>query len=128
VWIIGKIQIFTVAATFLAAPALAQQPEPTQNMDGMSMSDAAGSAADKAMMDGMSKMQQDMVSAPMIGDPDQDFVAMMLPHHEGAVDMAKVELKYGKDPEMLKLAQDIVASQSRERAEMTAWQAKRAAK
>jgi uncharacterized protein (DUF305 family) len=59
-----------------------------------------GSPADVAMMSGMQKMRQDMENAPMIGDADHDFVAMMVPHHQGAVDMAQVELQYGKDPGM----------------------------
>ncbi len=97
---------------FLAVPALAQQP---------AMS--ASGPADQAMMAGMATMSHAMTNAPMTGDPDQDFVAMMLPHHEGAVDMARVELRYGKDPAMRRLAGQIVAAQTREEAIMRRWQA-----
>jgi uncharacterized protein (DUF305 family) len=58
------------------------------------------------------------------GEPDKDFVVMMTPHHQGAIDMAKVELQYGKDPELLKLATDIVAAQEKEIAEMEEWLAR----
>ena len=46
---------------------------------------------------------------------------MMIPHHQGAIDMAKVELKYGKDPELKKLAQDIIDAQEKEISFMKDW-------
>ncbi|MCQ8278349.1 DUF305 domain-containing protein [Acetobacteraceae bacterium KSS8] len=81
-------------------------------------------SADEQMREGMQHMQQDMQGAVMTGDPDHDFVVMMLPHHIGAVDMAKVELAHGQDPALLKLARGIVAAQDREIAFMKAWLAK----
>jgi uncharacterized protein (DUF305 family) len=76
----------------------------------------------------MAKMQYDMGHAPVTGDADKDFVAMMIPHHQGAVDMARAELRYGKDAQIRKLARGIVAAQIREIAQMKEWQAKNAAK
>ncbi len=81
------------------------------------------SSADQEMMAGMEKMNHDMASAPMTGDPDHDFVAMMMPHHQGAVDMAQVELRDGKDPALRRLAADIVAAQRKEIAMMKHWAA-----
>ena len=59
-------------------------------------------------------MDQGMKNAPMTGDPDHDFAAMMIPPHQGAVDMAKAELIYGKDPVLRRLAQEIVVTQEQE--------------
>jgi len=69
---------------------------------------------EREMMESMKKMDRDMMAAPMTGDPDHDFVAMMIPHHQGAVDMAKVELIYGKDPVLRRLAQEIIVTQEQE--------------
>lgn len=68
----------------------------------------------------MAKMQQSMAK-PMMGAPDADFAMMMLPHHQGAVDMAKIELKYGHDPQLRKMAEQIVKSQHKEIAELRSW-------
>ncbi|MGD0884434.1 MAG: DUF305 domain-containing protein [Thermodesulfovibrionales bacterium] len=66
------------------------------------------------MDEAMTSMDRGMENAPMTGDPDHDFAAMMIPHHQGAVDMAKVELLYGKDPVLRRLAQEIIVTQEQE--------------
>jgi uncharacterized protein (DUF305 family) len=61
----------------------------------------------------MQEMMADMTIEPT-GDVDRDFVAMMVPHHQGAVDMAKAEFKYGHNEQLRRLAQEIVAKQQQE--------------
>lgn len=79
---------------------------------------------DEQMMETMARMDQGMAAAPMTGDPDRDFVTMMIPHHQGGIDMAKVMLVLGKDPEMRRLAQAIVTDQQNEIELMQLWLAR----
>ena len=65
------------------------------------------------MTQAMERMHKDMSIVPS-GDPDRDFAAMMVPHHQGAVDMAKVELQFGKNPVLRRLAQGIIVEQLQE--------------
>jgi hypothetical protein len=80
----------------------------------------AGAATDSfaaLMSAAMDRMDRDMMVPPS-GDPDRDFAAMMIPHHQGAIDMAKVQLQYGKDPRLRRLAQGIIVEQAQEIAVM----------
>ena len=78
------------------------------------------------LMHSMEIMDKDMMAAPMTGDPDHDFSVMMIPHHQGAVEMAKAVLLYGKDPVLKRLAQEIIVTQQQEievmRLRLAAWQ------
>jgi uncharacterized protein (DUF305 family) len=65
----------------------------------------------------MKKMMADMMIKPS-GDVDRDFVEMMVPHHQGAVDMAKAELEYGHNEQLRRLAREIVANQQQEIVQM----------
>ena len=65
------------------------------------------------MMQATERMHKDMNIVPT-GDPDRDFAAMMIPHHQGAIDMAKVELQFGKNPVLRRLAQGIIVEQLQE--------------
>jgi len=82
----------------------------------------AGGAADKDLMGSMDAMNKTMMATPMTGDVDQDFVAMMIPHHQGAIDMCKVELRDGKDPILKKLCRAVITAQAKEIAMMQHWQ------
>lgn len=79
--------------------------------------------AANAYAQAMMKMHQDMDIA-YSGNPDRDFAAGMIPHHQGAIDTAKIVIQYGKDPEIKKLAQEIIATQEKEIALLKAWLAK----
>ncbi|AIQ89391.1 CopM family metallochaperone [Methylobacterium aerolatum] len=68
---------------------------------------------DAMMAQSMARMHADMAVAPS-GDPDRDFAAMMIPHHQGAIEMAKAELAYGRDPVLRRLAQGIIVEQAQE--------------
>jgi hypothetical protein len=59
------------------------------------------------------------------GDPDRDFALAMIPHHEGAIDLARIVLEHGRDPEVRKVAEAIVAAQAEEIAFFRAWLARR---
>lgn len=72
------------------------------------------------LKNGMEKMMIDMHQPGITGDPDVDFLAMMIPHHEGAVEMARLVLLYGNDPLVRQLAEEIIASQQVEVAAMQA--------
>jgi len=77
--------------------------------------------AHTALMAGMGAMQTNMNQGMMAKDPDVAFVCGMIPHHQGAIDMARAELKYGKSPFAKKLAEGIIKAQEKEIAEMLDW-------
>jgi uncharacterized protein (DUF305 family) len=70
------------------------------------------------MHQAMAKMMSAMSAAPMTADVDQDFLSMMIPHHAGAVEMARLLLVHGDDPLVRQLAEEIIASQQAEIASM----------
>ena len=76
---------------------------------------------DQLMDDAMRVMHEGMHGAPYTGEADRDFVTMMIPHHQGAIDMAKALLLYGKDPQMRRLAQEIITDQQSEIQLMQLW-------
>lgn len=73
------------------------------------------------LMESMANMHENMEKGMKYTDADIAFVASMLPHHEGAVKMAEVELKYGKDPELQELAKNIIKAQQSEIEFMKKW-------
>jgi uncharacterized protein (DUF305 family) len=119
----------------LSGTALAQQPMPMPNKDmpGKNMGPGMDMGMDKKMVvpnatdspstagyeGAMAKMMMDMPK--FTGDADIDFMAQMRPHHQAAIDMAKVVLANGKDADTKKLAHEIIAAQEKEIAVIDAW-------
>ncbi|HDR8858713.1 DUF305 domain-containing protein [Burkholderia territorii] len=106
--------VLAVSATAAVSPAWGQLRPP----DTARVPDTSTQAYKRAD----SKMMEAMEGARYTGDADRDFVSHMAPHHQGAIDMAQVELKYGKDPTLRQLATRIIAAQRDEIALMERWQ------
>lgn len=74
-----------------------------------------------SLMNSMKQMEADMRSVLRSGDDDVDFVRLMLPHHQAAIEMAKAELMHGKDPQVRRLAQEVITDQQSEVQLMQLW-------
>lgn len=89
-------------------------------MKGMKgMNAGGGSAFEREMDASMMRMMQDMHGPGYVGQADIDFLAMMIPHHAGAIDMARLVLQHGRDPATRQLAEEIIAGQTIEIESMT---------
>ncbi len=96
-----------------------------EGMGGMDMSKPKGSQGPASLA--FAKANSDMHTGMAIefsGNTDVDFAKGMVPHHQGAIEMAKIELQYGKDADMRKLAEGIIAAQESEIKFMNEWIAK----
>ena len=86
-----------------------------------SANSTAGGSAWAEFTAGMTKMHAEMNTVKASGSTDEDFVKLMLPHHQAAIDMARTQLASGKDPQMRRLAQEIVTEQQLEIELMRLW-------
>ena len=113
---ISLVALFAATLSF-GGIALAQQSHAGHGAAPASAKDSAATAAFKAAN---MKMHKDMEIA-FTGDVDADFVRGMIPHHQGAIDMAKIMLAHGKDPALKALATSIIADQEKEITTMRDW-------
>lgn len=106
-----------VAVSVISSAALLRQAARAQSAATPATSAAAQYPAEAAFLSennaAMDKMMKDMDVKPT-GDADTDFAAMMIPHHQGAVDMALSELRYGKNEQLRRIAQEIIVEQQQE--------------
>lgn len=101
--------------------ALAEESHSGHDMSGMNMSAGASSPAAKGYTEAMDKMHEAMGKVEYTGDADVDFALGMIPHHQAAIDMAKAQLEFGKDPEIRKLSEDIIKAQEGEIKQLEDW-------
>ena len=107
-------------ATKEVLPTAVAPPAPSEKTDTM-MPKTPGTDARGAMRDSMMGMMKSMESMKMTGDADRDFVMMMKVHHQGAIDMAQLELKSGTDPKIRAMAKRIIEAQQKEIKEFAQW-------
>jgi hypothetical protein len=132
---VAALTLTLALSSFVSASAQAQQADaaPVPHHHGAAQAQAPATAAPPVfvassakpfaalMDDAMAVMDDGMRRAPMNGRPDHDFLTMMLPHHQGAVDMARAVLLSTTDPEIRNLALGIIAEQQNEIRVMQAW-------
>ncbi|MER8866207.1 DUF305 domain-containing protein [Mesorhizobium sp. M0751] len=116
-----KIVLLMMAAGMLLAVFLESVPAQAEEMKhdmGAMGAQSPSTAGYKAAMD---KMHTDMMAIEYSGNADVDFARGMIPHHQAAIDMAKIELANGKDPEIRMLAEAVIAAQQAEIKQMQDW-------
>jgi uncharacterized protein (DUF305 family) len=104
-----------------ATKGVAQNAIPAMHRNQAMADKSAGDSAWSELTSGMQKMHAAMMSIEPSGNNDVDFVRLMIPHHQAAIDMARTQLLHGKDPQLRRLAQQIITDQQSEIELMKLW-------
>lgn len=107
------IPIVSATLLFFCAPLSAQTSEPSAHLHAMPPRGSSTAVAPDLMAT-MHKMHAQMEAMKLSGDTDRDFMALMRTHHQGAIDMAKIELARGKDDQTKQMAKKMIGEQTRE--------------
>ncbi len=125
--LVSQLTLAATLAVGLSGSALAQSKQPSNPPHAVHEHKAKpGDAASTRDFKAAHKQMMREMAISYSGMTDVDFVRGMIPHHQGAIDMAKVELKHGKDPVIRALAEKIIADQEKEIAQMQDWLKKNA--
>lgn len=121
----SRLSIATALSLALAAPVYAQQGHHQHHAAPGPQRDATESPSTREFRAANERMHRDMGIA-FSGNADRDFAAGMIPHHQGAIEMARIQLRHGTDPGMRKLAEDIIRAQEAEISRLRAFLARTA--
>jgi len=118
----ARLTLAALLSLSLTAPALAQQTHQGHAAPRGAANEPASTREFRAVND---RMHRDM-NIRFTGNADRDFAAAMIPHHQGAIEMARVQLRHGTDPEMRRLAEEVIRAQESEIAQLRAFLARTA--
>ncbi len=115
------VSLMVAAALTLSAPLTTFAQQDHSAHGAMATSDGTNAPASQAYKEAMAKMHATMSTQNYTGNADVDFAVGMIPHHQAAIDMATTVLEHGRDPEIRKLAEEIVAAQEQEIKQLEDW-------
>ncbi|WP_392565400.1 DUF305 domain-containing protein [Utexia brackfieldae] len=122
-----KITLLPLLLVLALPVGVMAQPQSAAQSHAQSHSQSqAPTEAEKAYMRAMDAMHTPMMQGVMNSDPDVAFIKGMIPHHQGAIDMAKIVIQYGKDPAVRQLAEQVIKAQEGEIVWMNQWLAEHA--
>ena len=122
-----RLAIVTALSLVLTGPALSQHSHQHHGQHAAPAARPGTSepASTREYRAASERMHRDM-DIPYTGNADRDFAAGMIPHHQGAIDMARIQLRHGTDPEMRRLAETVIRTQESEIAQLRAFLARTA--
>jgi len=113
-----------LVALCILAPMLVGNVSAQDKGSAKTMTEMAPKPSDSPVIKAYKQAHMDMMKSmdvPLTGEPDVDFARNMIPHHQAAISMAKIELQHGKDPELKKMAEKMIADQESEINALKAW-------